>query len=75
MLEAVQAAMTGWVQVQSNQDKKCYEINHPSADYPEPDWPSILGDATPQELFTRIFKGKVIDSPEHEQLERIRGRK
>jgi hypothetical protein len=75
MLEAVEAAMAGWIQVQSDQAKKCYETSHPSIIYPEPDWSSILGDATPQELFTRIFKGKVIDSPEHEQLERIRGRK
>ena len=75
MLEAVQAAMTGWVQVQSNQDKKCYEFNPPSADYSDPDWSSMLGEATPQELFTRVFKGRVIDSVDHEQLERIRGRK
>jgi len=32
------------LQVQSNQGKKCYEINYPSADYPEPDWSSTLGD-------------------------------
>jgi hypothetical protein len=75
MVEAVEAAMTGWIQMQSNQVKKCYEINPPHIDYPEPDWSSMLGDATAQELFTRIFKGHVIDSADHEQLERIRGRK
>jgi hypothetical protein len=51
------------VQVQSNQVKKCYDVNHPSIDYPEPDWSSMLGDATAQELFTRIFSSMIVSTP------------
>jgi hypothetical protein len=75
MRGAVEAAMTGWVQVQSNQHMKRYDLRHASAKYDTPDWSEFTTADHAQKLFAEIFAGQVITTLDHEVLERIGGRK
>jgi len=72
---AVEAAMTGWVQVQSNQVLKQYDFRRASANYPAPDWSDYSTPEDAQKLFTKLFKDHLITKPDHDVLERLRGRK
>jgi len=72
---AIEAAMTNWVQMQSNQRLKQYDYKHPEAKYPDPDWSEFATAEDAQKLFTALFTGRVITQPDHDILERIRGRK
>ena len=75
MRDAVEAAMTGWVQVQSNQTTKRYDFRHPQATYAAPDWSEYSTPEDAQKLFTALFANRVITASDHDVLERIRGRK
>jgi hypothetical protein len=75
MQHAVEIGLSGWVQVQSNMERNRYDVNEPSAHYEIPDWQEVTGGSTAQELFTRLFSGRVIQSVDDEALERIRGKK
>jgi hypothetical protein len=75
MRSAVEAAMTNWVQVQSNLRLKQYDFKHPQATYPAPDWSEFTTPEDAQKLFTALFASRLIAEPDHEVLERIRGRK
>jgi hypothetical protein len=75
MRGAVEAAMAGWVQVQSNQRSKRYDFKQPQATYPTPDWSEYATPDDAQKLFTTLFTDRVIDQTGHDVLERIRGRK
>jgi hypothetical protein len=72
---AVEAAMTNWVQVQSNDGAKLYNFKHPHAAYPAPDWSQYQTADDAQKLFTAVFTNQVITQLDHDVLERIRGRK
>jgi hypothetical protein len=52
-----------------------YDVNPPFMDYEVPDWKEVTGGSSAQELFTRVFNGRVIHSTNDEALERIRGKK
>jgi hypothetical protein len=65
--------LAGWVQIQSNQFDKLYRIHQPTAQYDEPDWDAVTGGESAQELFTRVFKERVISSVDHPVLLRIGG--
>lgn len=75
MHSAAEAAMAGWVQVQSNQRTKQYDFRHASAEYAKPDWTEFATAEQAQKLFVQLFGGRVIMEPNHDVLERIRGRK
>jgi len=75
MRGAVEAAMTGWVQVQSNQRSKRYDFKQPQATYAAPDWSEYTTADDAPKLFTALFTNRVIAEPDHDVLERIRGRK
>ena len=72
---AVEAAMAGWVQVQSNLHMKRYDFRPASAKYDNPDWSEFTTVDQAQKLFAEVFAGRVIAAPDHDLLERIRGRK
>lgn len=72
---AVEAAMAGWVQVQSNQHLKQYIFHRASADYARPDWTEFTTAEHAQNLFAQLFAGHVITEQDDDVLERIRGRK
>ncbi len=73
--EAVQAAMTGWYQIQSNQALKRYDYRPAHADYPTPDWTGFETTEDARALFTKTFRNSLITSLDHDVLERLRGRK
>jgi hypothetical protein len=73
MQQAVEIGLAGWVQIQSNQFDKLYRIHQPTAQYDEPDWDAVTGGESAQELFTRVFKERVISSVDHPVLLRIGG--
>lgn len=73
--EAVQAAMTGWLQVQSNQNLKRYDYRHATGNYPAPDWSGFQTAQDAGNLFTKTFRERLIMKTDHEVLERLRGRK
>jgi putative ribosome biogenesis GTPase RsgA len=77
MRGAVEAAMTDWIQVQSNQRLKQYDFKHPQATYAVPDWSEYSTEDDAQNVFTALFANRVITEPEpdHDILERLRGRK
>jgi hypothetical protein len=75
MQNAVEIGLSGWVQVQSNMDMNRYDVNPPFMDYEVPDWQEVTSGSTAQELFTRVFNGRVIHSINDEALDRIRGKK
>jgi hypothetical protein len=65
MRSAVEAAMTGWVQVQSNQRLKHYEFRHASAQYPAPDWSEFATPEDAQKLFAKLFRDRLITEADH----------
>jgi len=75
MQHAVEIGFSGWVQVQSNMNLNRYDVNEPSIDYETPAWQDVTGGSSAQELFTRVFSGRVIQLVDDDALERIRGKK
>jgi hypothetical protein len=75
MREAVSAAMQGWVQVQSNARSQRYDCRTPQCSYEAPVWDGLSTGEQAAELFNKTFSGRLITTPDHEILERIRGRK
>jgi hypothetical protein len=68
-LEAIQKARKGWVRVAANMTLGAYEVWEAPGDLGEPDWP----DKPFRELLALAFKGKLIDSPDHPVLRKLRG--
>ena len=67
--EAAAHAEIGWVRVQANMSLGAYEISRALGDLDEPKWPE-------QDfafLLRIAFKGRIIDSPDHAVLRRLRG--
>jgi hypothetical protein len=75
MRVAIEAAMTDWVQMQSNQRLKQYDHKHPQTTYANPDWSEYSTQVDAQKVFTALFANRVITESDHDILERIRGRK
>lgn len=75
MRGAIEAGMTNWVQVQSNQRLKQYDHKRPQITYPDPDWSEYSTQEDAQKVFTALFANRVITEHDHDVLERIRGRK
>jgi hypothetical protein len=72
---AVESAMTNWIQIQSNNRLKQYDVRHPEAQYPEPEWTGYTTAEDGRVVFTQLFRDKLIATPDHDVLQRIRGRK
>jgi hypothetical protein len=70
-LEAVDKAAAGWVRVQWNQATKEYDVTPAKGNLPEPEWP----DVTFRDLLAIAFRGRLIDSLDHDVLRRLRGEK
>lgn len=68
-IAAADLAMKRWVRVVSNLSLGAYEAHIAEGALDEPEWP----DASLQELVTTAFRGRVIDTTEHEVLRRLRG--
>jgi hypothetical protein len=68
-LEAARRASGKWVRVVANMDLGAYDVYETQAQWPEPQWPAhSLSD-----LLTIGFKGRLIETPDHPVLKRLRG--
>jgi hypothetical protein len=66
---AARAAMDRWVRVESNLQQKVYEIHEALGNIPDPAWPE-----TPfSELLGQGFQGRVIETPDHPLVARLKG--
>lgn len=67
--EAVTLAKDDWVRIAADMQIGAYRIWRALGDLPAPDWPKDLM----PELLKKAFKGRVIDSVDHEVVRRLRG--
>jgi hypothetical protein len=68
-LVAADLAMRRWARVVSKFSMGAYEVFTTESALDEPEWP----DVTFRELVSTAFKGRYIDTPDHEVLQRLRG--
>ncbi len=68
-LAATEEAERGWVKVVSNMGAGMYDVHAAVANFPEPTWPEL----TFPELLKLAFKGRLIDTLDHDLLRRLRG--
>jgi hypothetical protein len=68
-MEAAQIAEEKWVRVAANMSLGAYDVFEAMGELPEPEWPDISFN----ELITIAFKGRIIDSPDHPVLKRLKG--
>jgi hypothetical protein len=68
-LEAAQMAMTQWIRVQANMAIGAYEIFKATGDIPDPVWPDVGFEG----LIKIAFKGRVIRTPDHPVVRKLRG--
>ncbi|MGD1002451.1 MAG: hypothetical protein ABSA67_17305 [Candidatus Brocadiia bacterium] len=68
-LEIVQGHAGRWIRVASNMELGAYELSLPQGEIPPPVWP----DVDFQTLVNLAFKGKIIGSPNHPVVKRLRG--
>ena len=69
-LRASEAAKSAWVRVASDANAKMYKVIRASGFAEEPLWPNDSMD----DLVSRAFEGKIIDSTEHPVVQRLQGR-
>ena len=68
-LEASTRAVKLWVRVQANMSLGAYELWEANGSIADPIWPT----ATLHELLRIAFRDKLIESPDHPVLRRLRG--
>jgi hypothetical protein len=67
--DAAQHAMRSWVRIKSNMSLGAYEIFEAASSIPDPDWP----DLSFEDIYRIAFKGRLIASPDHPVIKRLRG--
>ena len=67
--EAAERAINKWVRVTSSMSLGAYEIFEASGDLPEPVWP----DYSFGEILKIAFRERIVDSPDHPLVQRLRG--
>ena len=68
-LEAANEARKSWVRIVANMDLGGYDVLKAVANLPDPEWPDISFD----ELLRIAFRDRLIESPDHPVLRRLRG--
>jgi hypothetical protein len=70
-LKGAELGKSKWIRMWSDQEFKCYRVEHPIDEFPQPDWsdvPPLL------ELMRRAFDdGRVISGPDHPEVRRLIG--
>ena len=66
---AAQQAMARWIRVKSNMSLRAYEIFQAESAIPDPVWP----DLSFSEITRIAFKDRLITSPDHPVIKRLRG--
>jgi hypothetical protein len=70
--EAYEAAKTTWIRMKADQDGGFYSWSLAEDTLPEPVWPTKP--ANLQEAILLAFKGSIIDSHDHPELKKLRGK-
>ena len=68
-MDAAEAAKSSWVRITANMSLQGYEFQTATAQLAEPAWP----DLTLGKVLEIAFRGKLIDSWDHDVLRRLRG--
>ncbi len=68
-LEAAERAKHRWIRLVPNMGLGGYDLYEAQGDLPEPEWP----DLSFEQILKIAFKGRVINSPDHPALKRLRG--
>lgn len=71
-LEAAELAQHKWIRLSPNQELGAYDLIEAAVRLTEPDW-SVLDDLTLERLLQLAFKRRLINSPDHDLLQRLRG--
>ena len=66
---AAQHAMTRWIRVKANMSLRAYEIFEAESAIPDPVWPELSF----EEIYRIAFKDRLITSPDHPVIKRLRG--
>jgi hypothetical protein len=66
---AARLAEERWLRISSNMAAQCYEAFVAEGDLNEPNWPDISF----RDILQRAFQNRLIDSPDHTVLRRLRG--
>jgi len=69
LLEGVEIGMKKWVRIAPKMALGAYELSVATNNLPEPVWP----DTTFRDLVAVAFKGRIIQTPDHPVLRRLRG--
>ena len=67
--EAAELAMTKWVRIKANMSLGAYEMFTAESVMQDPEWP----DLTFAELLRIAFRDRIITSPDHPVVKRLRG--
>jgi hypothetical protein len=67
--EAAELAMSRWVRIKADMALGAYQIFEAASVIPDPDWPSV----SLMELLRIAFRDRLVDSPDHAVLKRLRG--
>jgi hypothetical protein len=68
-ITAAQQAMQGWIRMRSNMSLGAYEIFQAESKIPDPEWPTL----SLQELVRIAFRDRIITTPDHPVIRRLRG--
>jgi hypothetical protein len=67
--EGAQKAMSNWVRITANMDLGAYDVFEAIADYGEPNWPA----QSYWDLIKIAFKNRLIQSVDHQIIQKLRG--
>jgi len=71
LMAGAEIAKHKWVKIVSNRGQGVYETFEAEGNIPEPDWPD---DVTFNDLITIAFEDRVIDTPDHPVLLKLKGK-
>ncbi len=69
-VNAAHVSINKWVRLQSNMTLQCHTTEEAEGELPEPTWPNLQNK---NELLNIAFKGRMINSLDHDVLRRLRG--
>jgi hypothetical protein len=67
--ETAERGMTRWVRMKSNMHLGAYETFEATGNWPEPEWYN----ASFQEILTIAFRNRIVDTPDHPVVRRLKG--
>src|SRR5215510_9319735 len=66
---AAESAMKQWIRMTANMHLGAYETSKATGNWPEPEWPELSF----QEILEIAFRGRIVDTPDHPLIRRLKG--